>query len=121
MNISIIGDDADMELLDILMKVLLLDYTGEESLLPEIYEVFGSDYFIKFMDVFAGKSFSIPLHNELEEAVMKADIFYRLNGIKSKDEYDQVQALSRRYEVNSERVRLIYNRLSVSISKMDQG
>ena len=85
-----------------------------------MYEIFGGEYFLKFLDIFAGKSFSVPSHSELEDALMKADIYHRLDGLDVGEEYECVQVLGRRYEMSGDRVRGIYGRLSKSMGMLER-
>lgn len=65
-----------MEHMDTLYLVLV--HTSRMTLLPELYEVFGKEAVVKFMDVFAGTTVQVPPRAVLENCVRDVDIYLTL-------------------------------------------
>ena len=85
---------------------------GRETLLPEIYEIFGKEATIKFLDIFAGTTVKVPTKKVLENAIRDTFIYLALqksdksNGkIKRRDVVDD---LADRYSIEREKVNDIY-------------
>ena len=83
------------------MMVLLHD--SRETLLPELYDIFGKEVLIKFLDIFGGRTVKVPAREYLRRAARDVDIYIMLF-------YDEasVDTAARRYDLSQERVRKIF-------------
>jgi hypothetical protein len=75
--------------------VPLMIEVGRTTLIPEIYDVFGSEHFIKFLDVFAGTSVEVPSRNVIATVAMKAHIYVSLQ-----NKSETVASLAKHYELD---------------------
>lgn len=76
---------------------MVLLNTDSYSLLPELYDVFGEDNLIKFLDVFAGNTITVPGKKKFASAVQKIEIYSRLEVKKNKP---TIKELADEYEVS---------------------
>lgn len=72
------------EHLDVLKLVLM--YRHSDSFLPEIYDVLGPEKFLKFLDIFAGATLTLPSFKDLSTAVRDVSIYLDVQrGVKPED------------------------------------
>lgn len=71
----------DMRIMDPRIKrhvdvvhLVLMSYASR-SVIPELYEIFGKEAMIKFIDIFAGCTFRVPSREVFERAVMDTEIY----------------------------------------------
>lgn len=83
MSLDILNS-ADRKVLDTLYLVLL--DLGQQSLLPELLEVFGKETLIKFLDVFAGVTVQVPPAEEIKRAVRDTNIYVTLSQAQNRAE-----------------------------------
>lgn len=57
---------------------LLLVHSNRFSSLPELYEIFGKEALIKFLDIFEGQRLTVPSAKDLKKAVREVNIYSRL-------------------------------------------
>lgn len=79
----------------------LLIGTARETLLPDILEVVGHDALLKFLDVFAGMTITVPSRDVLVQLARDADIYARYRA-------DNVHTLATDHELTDDQVREIY-------------
>lgn len=82
--------------------LLVLLNTDSYSLLPELYDVFGEENLMKFLDIFAGNTIKVPSKKKFASAIQKIDIYNRLEN-KNKP---TIISLAQEYEVSEEYIRL---------------
>jgi hypothetical protein len=82
--------------------LLVLLKTDSYSLLPELYDVFGEENLMKFLDIFAGNTIKVPSKKEFSKAIQKIDIYNRLENKKNST---SALLLSQEYEVSVEYIR----------------
>jgi hypothetical protein len=93
---------------------MALTRTGRDTLLPELYEIFGKEATIKFLDIFAGTTVKVPSKQVIENAIRDTFIYLTLK--KAKRSYnikpaDVVNDLADRYSIERETVNLIYREM----------
>jgi len=77
------------------LSVVLL-YNDKYGFLPELYEIFGRENLIRFLDTFSGTTFQVPSRESLDRAIRDVIIWVEM----SKDCRQEVaEALAFRYEV----------------------
>ena len=63
-------------LIDVFMPVMVA--WTRKTLIPELYEVFGNQHLMLFLDLFAGTRFDVPSRDLILTALRDADIYARL-------------------------------------------
>ncbi len=104
-----IFDTGSVEHIDALQVSLLR--AGKNTLLPELYDIFGKEALLKFLDTFAGTTVQIPSKKVLESAIRDTYIYLTLNSaLKSgkKKKSDVVKLLAARYDITGPEVLNIY-------------
>jgi hypothetical protein len=93
----------DRKQLDTLYIVLL--HYSDHSILPELYEIFGEEAMIRFLDLFGGMTIKVPAHDELKKTIRDVNIYLRL---KSSPKYTEtVKELMNEYELDDKYVEQI--------------
>lgn len=104
-----IFDTGSVAHIDALQVSLLR--AGKHTLLPELYDIFGKERLLKFLDTFAGTTVQVPSKKVLELAIRDTYIYLTLNmSLKSgkKKKSDVVKSLSERYDITGHEVLNIY-------------
>lgn len=84
----------------------------EETVIPEIFEVFGHEAGIKFLDIFGGSRLDVPGLDVLETCVRDIDIYMRLKDAADARERSRIIVhMARKYEIENRTVRRIEKRL----------
>jgi len=83
-------------------------------LLPELYDIFGKEKLLQFLDIFAGTTVKVPTKRVLEDAIRDTYIYLgmekaRTSGKKKKIMPDVVKDLAARYDIDEIHVQRIYN------------
>jgi Mor family transcriptional regulator len=109
----------DRKVLDYLnaFHVVLIDAAGD-SVLPELVRVFGSKAVIRFLDVFAGMTVTVPSRAVIENSIRDMLIYMRL---KKGLTVDRVTELSNQYDISEETVRCIYYRVKKLLEVVSGG
>ena len=95
---------------------VLLVSSGSYTFLPELYDIFGRDATIKFLEVFQGCRLSVPKAEKLEKLAREVGIYTRVERAPtSKSRAVVIQRLAEEYELTEDRVRSIYARIKVKI------
>jgi hypothetical protein len=107
-----IFDSRSSKHIDALQIALLR--TGRDTLLPEIYEIFGKESTIKFLDIFAGITVKVPTKQVIENAIRDTFIYLTLKKAK-RNGYpkspDVVTDLADRYSIERSTVKIIYKEM----------
>lgn len=107
---QLFGDDA-LSIIDPEVRrhfpifMALLFQRVQRTLLPEILDIFGQEAFLKFIDVFAGTTVTVPDRTVLTNLVRDADIYARLQ------EGESTEALADKYGITTEAVRWIHHQV----------
>ena len=113
-----ITDSDTVKHLDVFQMVLLS--VAERTPLPELYEVFGQDKLVQFLDIFAGCTITVPPADIIANAVRDVDIYTSLERTGT-DHTDTVDDLARKYEMKNDRIRSIYSRVDKLIDRVLRG
>jgi hypothetical protein len=54
-------------------------YIAEHTPLPELLEVFGDKYFVKFLQIFAGRTLRIPSADEIKRHVRDIELYKKID------------------------------------------
>jgi hypothetical protein len=81
-----------------------------KTLIPELYEVFGNEHLMLFLDLFAGTRFEVPSRDLILTALRDADIYARLAARK-----DTVGSLATKYGLEEHRVADAYARVATIV------
>ena len=69
--------DKDVSsLIDVFIPVMMA--WTRTTLITELYEVFGNQHLMRFLDLFAGTRFEVPSRDVILQALRDADIYARL-------------------------------------------
>ena len=117
MELRILDPNMD-EYVDVL-KVIML-YTDRFSLLPELYEVFGEEHLLRFLDVFAGTIIEVPPPEVLERAVRDVTIYMRMKKSGPVGRGKVISALAEELLISEESVKQTYREVS-KIIEQDLG
>ena len=90
-DIRLLESNSD-RYIDALYAVLAMEKDTSASMFPEMYEIFGRESVLKFLDIFAGQKISVPKAEEMSERIRDVNIWVEMkkdptNRIKLMDEY----------------------------------
>lgn len=116
-----IFDPVSGQALD-LIKVALLEF-GLESHLPELYDIFGEDDLLKFLDIFGGCTIKVPSRYEVRDVIRDVRIYLELSRIPRSAEGRQrvVNDLCTRYDLTGRSIYTIFGRMERSFAKYRVG
>jgi hypothetical protein len=101
--------DKDVSsLIDVFIPVLLC--WTPSTLIPELYEVFGTEHLMRFLDLFAVTRFEVPSRDLILTALRDADIYATLAAHK-----DTVRGLATKYGVEEHQVADAYARVAAIV------
>ena len=101
--------DKDVSsLIDVFIPVMLA--WTRKTLISELYEVFGTEHLMLFLDLFADTRFEVPSRDLILTALRDADIYARLAAHK-----DTVRGLATKYGVEEHRVADAYARVAAIV------
>lgn len=81
---AVVFDPVMHKHLDAVTLVLL--YNNQNSLLPDLYEIFGDEALVKFIDIFGGTTIRVPSRDDLANAVRDVNIYLTLKHNRAKVE-----------------------------------
>lgn len=96
---------------------LLVAEMYAESLLPEVFEVIGSEKFARFLDTFEGMTLKIPTREQREKIRREMDIYFTLKRTQKGHRGSMVQSLSDRYQIPTGDVRKSFIETEERMSK----
>lgn len=105
-----------------LIKVALLEF-GIESHLPELFDIFGEDALLKFLDIFGGCTITIPSRHEVRDVIRDVRVYLELSRIPRTTEGRQniVGELCTRYDISARTLYNIFERMERSFKKYRVG
>jgi len=89
--------------IDVLTLVLLAKY--EFTYLPELYDIYGEENFVKFLDLFGGKTIKVPSNEEFSNACRDVRIYVSM---KRRDDDQVANDLADLYLITPDMVRKIF-------------
>ncbi len=95
---------------------VLLVSSGSYTFLPELYDIFGRDETIKFLEIFQGCSLSVPKAEKLEKLARDVSIYTRVERAPtSASRTVIIRRLAEEYELLEDRIRTIYAKTKVKL------
>ena len=95
-------------------------YEDRFGLMPELFEIFGEELVLKFLDIFAGKTITLPNRDVLERRMRDVRIWMAVTA-KATDPNETtaevVKELSNEYGVTEKHVRLLYEKVKSYMDK----
>lgn len=92
----------------LLYLVLLSD--DNSSILPELFDVFGEDLTLKFLDIFSGQTIVCPSKTKLSRMIRDIDMYIRVVYNK-----ESISTVADSYEVSKDTVENMVNKLAYII------
>jgi len=87
---------------------VLLVASGKYTFLPEIYDIFGRDGTVRFLEIFAGCRIKVPKLERLEKLAQHAAIYIRLEKARKNQKASVVHALALEYDLTESQIRKIH-------------
>jgi hypothetical protein len=106
-TVRLLDKDAS-SLIDVFIPVMLA--WTRKTLISELFEVFGTEHLMRFLDLFAGVRFEVPSRDLILTALRDADIYATLAAHK-----DTVRGLATKYGVEEHRVADSYARVAALV------
>src|SRR5262249_26600927 len=103
-----IFDKDTSRLIDVFMPVMVA--WTRKTLIPELYEVFGSEHLMLFLDLFAGTRVEVPSRDLMLAALRDAEIYTAVAARK-----DTVRGLATKYGLEEHRVADAYARVAAIV------
>ena len=104
-KVSILDAHAARKIDALQVALLRISHT---SVLPELYEVFGTETLLEFLDIFGGVTVEVPSREILENAIRDTFIFFQLDTCEDSEKSDVEKDLSDRYGITKLQVKHIY-------------
>jgi hypothetical protein len=106
-----IFDNSATKHIDALQVALVR--ASRDSILPELYDIFGKESLLKFLDIFAGTTVKVPTKKVLEDSIRDTFIYLSLEKVKKSGKpkkvmTDVVRDLADRYSMSMEEVWATY-------------
>lgn len=101
--IRLLDQRANRTLVPLGAALQTLDRFG---VLPELFEVFGREKLIQFLDIFAGQSFKVPDHDTLSQRIRDVLIW-----IGMEENQNKANDLAVEYSLTERRVREIHREM----------
>ena len=101
-----IFDTISQRELDIL-KVALIDCCADTHM-PELYEIFGKEAFLRFLDVFSGATIVCPPREVLHRCIRNVGIYLRIDGALDGSKSQLIRDLAAKYKLTQGVVMRIY-------------
>ena len=99
-----------------ILQVALIECAGNTHI-PELYEIFGKEAFLKFLDIFSGSTIVCPSRIVLEEAIRNVGIFLKLEEALEGSRNKLVKDLAIKYGITSGAVRKVYMDMEDSLRR----
>lgn len=85
-----------------------LQRTCPRSHVCALFEVFGKENFLKFLDLFAGTEVKVPTKNKLEDAVRQVGIYMELKKASPRKRPPIVRDLAKKFGLTAGEVRKVF-------------
>lgn len=87
---------------------VLLVRSGNYTFLPELYDIFGREATIDFLEIFAGCKLAVPKVEKLEKLAKEAVIYIRIEQSPRRRRFAVVKSLAEEYNTTEDRINKIY-------------
>jgi len=98
--------------LDVFTAILI--YEHEDTLLPDLIDVFGPQFIPKFLDIFAGTTFTVPTREQVKSILRDVDIY-----LSMKEGRMTSEELARKYEIGDNTVRKLYGKVRKIVEEIE--
>ena len=78
---------------------VVLDKACPRSPVLDLFDVFGRDAFLKFLDVFQGSTIEVPSRSKLEDAMRQVAIYLTLKRTTASQRPKAIKELAHRYNI----------------------
>ncbi len=82
--------------------------SGKYTFLPEIYDIFGREGTIKFLELFAGCTVAVPPIETLQKLARNASVYIRLESSPPAQRAAIIRTIAEEYDLVEDRVRRVY-------------
>lgn len=95
----------------------LLVSSGDFTFLPELYDIFGREVTIRFLEIFAGCRIRVPKLDKLEALARSTAIYVRLEQVSVRQRQMVIKTLAEEYELTEDRVRTLYAKTKAKLEQ----
>lgn len=96
----------------------LLISSGRYTFLPELYDIFGREATIRFLEIFAGCRIKVPSVERLENLARSTAIYVRLRQAGNEKRQAMItQILAEEYDLTEDRIRTIYQKTKKNLEE----
>ena len=103
----LVSDRKMLRGLDPVKAILFL--CARHTLLPEIFDAFGKEDTLSFLEIFGGRTIKVPSVKAVKDALVALTIWEEMS--KSKDKGDTCKILAKRFSVRASEIRASYTRV----------
>ena len=96
---------------------VLLVSSGKYTFLPELYDIFGREATIKFLELFSGCKLAVPKLEKLEKLSRNSVVYVRVEQASKRNKPAVIKDLAEEYEVTEDRIRSIYMKTKKKLEK----
>lgn len=93
-----------------LLHLVLVDVAARTHL-PEIYEVFGKDLILKFLDTFSGATIRVPPRDIIENSLQDVCIYMRLKDLPGEEQQLRIRELADHFDTSAGNIRKSFVRV----------
>ncbi len=94
---------------------VLLVSSGRYTFLPELYDIFGREATINFLEIFSGCTLKVPSVQKLEKLARDVTVYTRIERAPGNQKSAIVKALATDYELTEDRIRSLYAKTKVKL------
>ncbi len=97
---------------------VLLVTCGRYTFLPELYDIFGRENTIKFLEIFAGCNLYVPGVDKLEKLAKNSEIYIRIEQVSEQQKPSVITTIAEEMDISEDRVRTVYVDTKISIEDL---
>jgi hypothetical protein len=87
---------------------IALDKTCPRSPVLDLFDIFGKDSFLKFLDVFQGMTVEVPTRAKLEDCMRQVAIYLTLKRTKASARPGAIRTLAQKFGIPAGEVRTLF-------------
>jgi len=115
-GVSIV-DAATGKYVAVLRVVMQLAYP--KGHLPELFEVFGKEKLLQFLDIFSGTIIKVPPQDALEHCMRDVVIYLRLHDVPPSHRPRFVRTLAKKYQTTSGDIRATFVKIEKAFKELE--
>lgn len=96
---------------------VVLDHACPRSHVLEMFDIFGKDVFVKFLDIFSGTLIKVPTKDKLEDCMRQVVVFLELKRTPASKRPTATRELAKKYGMTAGEVRTIFVNVGNLFSK----